>query len=109
MPLLTASVGSSSIMSVLFVESSTIPPPAAGDGERSTALLAHALTAFEQRFEADRPETVVLNDDSDTALAAALVALKLLIPVESTLGARDAPTANGRLIGQLAGAYTPAA
>jgi len=67
------------------------------------------LTAFEERFEADRPEAVVLTDDSDAALAAALVALKLLISVEAAPGARDAPTANGRLIGQLAGTYTPAA
>lgn len=96
-------------MTVLFVENSTVSPPAGGAEARATAFLAHALTGFEERFEADRPETVVLTDDSDAALAAALVALKLLIPVEAAPGARDAPTANGRLIDQLAGTYTPPA
>lgn len=96
-------------MTALFVDNSTVSPPAGDDQARATAPLAHALMAFEQRFEADRPEAVVLTDDSDAALAAALVALKLLIAVEAAPAARDAPTANGRLIGQLAGTYTPAA
>ena len=50
---------------------------------------------------------MVLADDSDAALAAALVATKLLIDVVATAGrARARSSANGRLIAQLAEAYT---
>jgi hypothetical protein len=42
----------------------------------------------------------------DTALAAALVATKLGIPVQATAAAREASTTNGLVIAQLAAAYT---
>jgi UDP-N-acetylglucosamine 2-epimerase len=77
-----------------------IPEPA-GDG--ATARICGALTALEEAFEADRPEAVVVADDSDAALAAALVATKLLIPLEAAEGAvTDSP--NGRVLAQLASA-----
>jgi UDP-N-acetylglucosamine 2-epimerase len=75
-----------------------IPEPI---GDAATARLAAALVALETAFEAERPEAVVLADDSEVALAAALVAAKLLIPVETTAGAAtDSP--NGRVLAQLA-------
>jgi UDP-N-acetylglucosamine 2-epimerase len=75
--------------------------PPAGD-KTSSAPLASALLACEAELEAERPERVVLLDDSDVALAAALVATKLLIPVAAASGARSPASANGRLIAQLA-------
>ena len=78
-----------------------------GDEEGSAAGLARALLEAEQEIERERPETVVLIDDSDRALAVALVALKLLIPVQAQSAASEAPSANGRLIAQLAATYTP--
>ena len=48
----------------------------------------------------------MLADDSEEALAAALVATKLLIEVRAAEAARNPESANGRLIAQLAGAYT---
>jgi hypothetical protein len=80
------------------------PPPA--DDPGSSAALAAALTAFEQRFEGGRPELVVLDDDSDAALAATLVATKLGIEVAARPSASEPTSANGRLIAQLAGTYT---
>ncbi len=66
-----------------------IPKPS---GDAATARLAAALVALEQAFEAERPEAVVVADDSEVALAAALVAAKLLIPVEATAAATtDSP------------------
>jgi UDP-N-acetylglucosamine 2-epimerase len=74
-------------------------PPTPGDVV--TARLSGALVALEEAFEADRPEAVVVADDSDVALAAALVATKLLIPLEAGAGAAtDSP--NGRVLAQLA-------
>ena len=72
------------------------------------------VTAFDgkdalEKVEAERPDLVVLADASDTALAGALVAAKLGIAVEAMPAASDAPTTNGRLIAQLAAAYTQAA
>jgi hypothetical protein len=70
-------------------------------GDAATARLTGALVALEGAFEADRPETVVVTDDSEIALAAALVATKLLIPLEATAeAATDSP--NGRVLAQLA-------
>jgi hypothetical protein len=66
------------------------------------ADLAGLLLEFERALTADRPERVVLADDSDEALAAALVAAKLLIEVEATPSARATTSPNGRLIAQLA-------
>ena len=64
--------------------------------------LAAALVALEAEFEASRPEVVVAADDSEAALAAALVATKLLIPFEATAEATASSSPNGRVIAQLA-------
>ncbi len=74
--------------------------------DHSVQPLAAALVAFEQALQADRPELVLLADDSDAALAAALVATKLLIPVEAIEGAAAGSGVNARLISQLAATYT---
>jgi hypothetical protein len=70
-------------------------------GDAATARIAGALVALEGAFDAERPEAVIVADDSDVALAAALVATKLLIPLEATAqAASDSP--NGRVLAQLA-------
>jgi UDP-N-acetylglucosamine 2-epimerase len=75
-----------------------IPEPT---GDAATGRLAAALVALESHFEAERPDLVVVADDSEVALAAVLVAAKLLIPVETTADAvTDSP--NGRVLAQLA-------
>jgi hypothetical protein len=76
--------------------------------EPSVAGLARLLVELERSLSADPPDRVVLADASDDALAAALVATKLLIAVEAKPGAIDPGTSNGRLIAQLA-TYTSAA
>jgi hypothetical protein len=73
----------------------------------SNAELAELLVEFEASLARERPERVVVADDSDAALAAALVAAKLLIPLEAMPAATEAPSDNGRVIAQLATAYTP--
>jgi hypothetical protein len=77
--------------------------------EDDGSALPDALRALERRLLHERPERVVLADASDTALAAALVATKLGITVEALPAASEAPTSNGRLIAQLAAAYTQSA
>ena len=78
-------------------------------GEDSVAPLAGALVAFEAEAAGQQIDAIVLADDSDAALAAALVGTKLPVDVVAVAAAREAPNANGRLIAQLAGAYTPPA
>jgi hypothetical protein len=73
-----------------------------GAGQAATADLVSALVALEAEFEASRPELVVATDDSETSLAAALVATKMLIPFEATADATDSTSANGRVLAQLA-------
>jgi hypothetical protein len=68
------------------------------------AELAGLLRSFEEELSRDQPERVVLADDSDRALAAALVAAKLLIPIESRADASGTASANARVISQLASA-----
>ena len=51
----------------------------------------------------DPPERVLLADDSDAALAAALVASKLMIALDAEPAASEAASPNGRLIAQLVG------
>ena len=80
--------------------------PAGAAEPGSVTGLAQALTGFEADTSGQQVESIVLADDSDAALAAALVGTKLLIPVLATDAARDGSTVNGRLIAQLAGAYT---
>ena len=73
-----------------------------GEGaDGSIAGLARLLVSFERSLSAEPPDRVLLADDSDAALAAALVATKLLIAVRSEADA--ATSTNGRLIAQLAG------
>ena len=76
------------------------------DDPGSSAALARGLTAFEAEVTGREPDLVLLADDSDAALAATLVATKLLIPVAAVAAASRPSTANGRLIAQLAEAYT---
>ncbi len=81
-----------------------------GGGADSVAGLAEALLRFEGEVAGQQPvDAIVLADDSDAALAAALVGTKLPVDVYAVAEAREAPSANGRLIAQLAAAYTPAA
>ena len=75
----------------------------------SVAALAKALVALERRIESERPESIVLADASDSALAAALVAAKLQVPLRAVGAATDPASTNGQLIAQLAGTYTGAA
>jgi hypothetical protein len=75
-----------------------------GAAPLSIAELAGLLRSFEDELTRDQPERVVLADDSDRALAAALVAAKLLIPIEAKAGASGAASANARVISQLASA-----
>jgi hypothetical protein len=75
----------------------------------STAKLAELLVSYERSLTDERPERVVLADDSDASLAAALVAAKLLIPLEAMPAAIEMASDNGRVIAQLATAYTPRA
>jgi hypothetical protein len=72
---------------------------AAGKGE--IQALADELVRLESALEEQRPAAVLLADASDHALAAALVATKLLIPV-ATVGVDGAEDANARLLAQLA-------
>jgi len=76
---------------------------AAGEPRVSTPELAGLLRSFEHAMSTEPPDLVVLADDSDAALAAALVATKLLIPV-SVRGASAAASANAAVIAQLASA-----
>jgi hypothetical protein len=77
--------------------------------EDDGSAMPDALRALERRLLDERPDRVVLADASDAALAGVLVATKLGIPVEAMPAASQAPTTNGRLIAQLAAAYTQAA
>ena len=79
------------------------------EAEDSAAGLARHLVAYEAEFAAHRPARVTLGDASDAALAAALVATKMLIALEATPAARDASALNGRLIAQLVPTYTEVA
>ena len=77
---------------------------AIGTPRVSPREFARLLRSYEHTLSTDPPERVVLADDSDVALAAAIVASKLLIPLGSRVNASDAANPNGALIDQLAGA-----
>jgi hypothetical protein len=83
------------------VEARTSAPAAAGE---TIPELAAALVALEGEIAADRPRTVVLADRGDRALAAALVATKLLVPVLAVADPGGPGTAgeNDRLLDVLA-------
>jgi UDP-N-acetylglucosamine 2-epimerase len=78
---------------------------AAGD---DVGQIAAALVELERLLEADRPDAVLLPSASNLALAAALVATKLRIPVArleaGTADEDQTSELNGRLIEQLADA-----
>ncbi len=78
---------------------------AAADGD-SIAELAEEMTRFEAEAAGQQIDSIVLADDSDAALAAALVGTKLPVEVLAVADARGASSANGRVIAQLAAAYT---
>ena len=80
--------------------------PAEGAGDDSIARLARTLTDLEAEATGQQAEAILLADDSDTALAAALVGAKLPVEVLAVDAAREPASANGRLIAQLAAAYT---
>lgn len=96
-------------ITVRFIDSSSGPKGPPDRDADSPAALARALLIFEAEFEAQRPEAIVLTDASEAALAAALVAAKLLIPVRATEDAIEPAGVNADLIAQLADAYTPSA
>ena len=73
------------------------------------AALAAALVEFEAEVSGRQVESIVLADDSDAALAAALIGTKLPVDVYAVAAAREAASDNGRVIAQLAAAYTPRA
>jgi hypothetical protein len=75
-------------------------------GQDSVVALARALVRFEADARARAIAAIVLADDSDAALAAALVGAKLPVDVFAVAPAREAPSPNGQLIRQLASAYT---
>jgi hypothetical protein len=89
---------------VLVVEDSTQDD--GGEAPGSSAGLARSLVEFEVQMQSERPEVVEIADDSDAALAAAIVAAKLLIPVELSEGALGEESVNSRLISRLAATYT---
>jgi UDP-N-acetylglucosamine 2-epimerase len=83
------------------------PEPDRSDPEApAVAELANALEQLESLLVGQECDLVLLADDSEEALAAALVAMKLLIEVCAGEAARNPESANGRLIAQLADAYT---
>jgi hypothetical protein len=73
----------------------------------SSAGLGICLVELEHELEGSRPAAVLLADASDAALAAAIVAAKLLIPVAAVEAATAGDGVNSRLIAQLAPTYTP--
>jgi hypothetical protein len=83
-------------MRELVVQAGTQAP------QPSVEKLARLLVEFERTLTADRPHRVVLADDSDEALAAALVAAKLPSPIEVVATAGAPASTNGLLIAQLA-------
>jgi hypothetical protein len=90
--------------SVLFVNpiGKELVVEAVGAARVSTREFAGLLRSYEHTLSADPPDRVVLADDSDAALAAAIVASKLLIPLASRVNASDAANPNGALIARLA-------
>jgi len=78
----------------------------ATDEPDSVASLAQALIGFEAEATGQQVDSIVLADDSDAALAAALVGTKLPVAVLAAPAARDGTSVNSRLIAQLTAAYT---
>lgn len=74
----------------------------------SGAGLAEALVACEGRLGGAGADRIVLADDSDAALAAALVGAKAQVTLVATPEATGGESVNARLIAQLADTYTEA-
>jgi hypothetical protein len=72
----------------------------AGDGAREIGALAHELVEIERALTGEPPVAVVLADAGDGALAATLVATKLLIPVAAA-GLDSSPGTNAAVLAQL--------
>jgi hypothetical protein len=119
---LTDSQGYSTEMTVFIVGNRVAASTLAGEGETATAAriwsheaataensvarLAGALVDFEAEALGQEIDSIVLADDSDAALAAALVGTKLPVDVFAVAEARETASANSRLIAQLTAAYT---
>jgi hypothetical protein len=82
------------------VEASVDEPPGA-DERGEIAALADELLRFESRLREAPPSAVLLLDAGDAALAAALVATKLLIPT-GAVGVDGAEGENAALLSQIA-------
>ena len=67
----------------------------------SSIGLARELIEAERRIAAESPLRVLVSDDSDAALAAALVAAKVPIEVAAADGALSSGSVNARLISRL--------
>jgi hypothetical protein len=85
---------------VLVVED-RVPAGGGSEAPGSSAGLARSLVEFEVQLQRERPDVVQIADASDAALAAAIVAAKLLIPIEAAGLAGD-ESVNARLIARLA-------
>jgi hypothetical protein len=78
----------------------SVDGPGDAEAEGEVAALARELLRFESRLREARPSAVLLVDGGDTALAAALVATKLLIPV-AAVGEEGEGDRNSALLAQL--------
>jgi hypothetical protein len=76
----------------------------AREGGGPTSVLAACLVEFERALEGEEPDVVLVEGDSDPALALAIVAAKLELPLARVQpkGADDGPSAVGRVIALLA-------
>lgn len=81
------------------IDARTIAEP---DGhEASVTALAARLRELEASIASERPDAVVVADDTDAALAALLAATKVGVPAVAVAGAGSS-SSNGRLISSLA-------
>jgi hypothetical protein len=78
----------------------SVDRPGDVDAADEIAALAHELLRLESRLREAPPSAVLLVDGGDTALAAALVATKLLIPV-AAVGEEGERDQNSALLAQL--------
>jgi hypothetical protein len=78
----------------------SVDRPGDVDAADEIAALAHELLRLESRLREAPPSAVLLVDGGDTALAAALVATKLLIPV-AAVGDEGEGDQNSALLAQL--------
>jgi hypothetical protein len=85
------------------IEADASAPEDSGAQTEGVAALAASLLALESRMTAEPPTMVLLADRGDHALAAALVASKLLISVSRVAdgGAGGEPGENDPLLAQL--------